>query len=96
MNAAEPTPGPPPPTPSCGACRHWQRLPQPPGPATLGRPPLGECRCLPPQVHLLPGPQGMPMQTAAYPQLPATFQACGLFDVGVYVKQAEPETADNG
>lgn len=64
--------------PVCGTCAHWKKRPT--DPMNLGAPATGECRAVPPSVTLLPTPQGL-AQASAYPQLPETFLACGLYHV---------------
>lgn len=68
---------------TCGNCIHWHGLDRPEryaGPVLIepDSPAQGQCRHSPPSVTTLPGPQGV-IHLTAYPQLPATYAACGQF-----------------
>lgn len=66
----------------CGQCRHWHKKPRQ-GVPDLSQPESGDCRCLPPNATVQAvrsGTRVLQTITSVYPDLPATFPACGCYE----------------
>lgn len=70
---------------TCRGCKHWHQVGEPAAVATpagqalmLGQPRPGECRARPPELVILPTPQGVSLR-AAYKPLNDDFPACGEY-----------------